>query len=262
MATLSPPGRDGQRGALTLTVDPDIHDAAERLLQEFEAVFASSSVCLSVSRIRWHEAQSSLVPENDDERARIQVFSLSVKTQPVRQRAQLTEDAFKGYVELMGRYGYLVVLMGFHHEGTNRLDAGAYLQAFHAFYFVFEGLFGNGRSSKHELLKAFAEDSECVAVSQKGLDSFASMATKRATKFRELMARLGYVWTLEGLLSFIVDMRGRLHHMPSKPPRDGVQPDPFRQADAEAMGFFMSYVSHLGLMYRVVPINRRHAGLD
>lgn len=260
-ATLSMPDADGRQSKVTLTADPEVHEAAESLLQEFESVFAVLSGSLSVSRIRWLEAQSSLVPESEDEKARVQFWDLSVKRESFRQRALLSEDAFRGYVDLMGRYDYLVALMGFYHEGVNRQDAGAYLQAFHAFYFVFEGLYGNGRSSKPELLRAFAEHPECVAVSQRGLDHFAALAARPPVAFRSLMAQDGYAWDVNGLHGFIVDMRGRLHHMPSKPPRDGVQPNPFKQDRAEALSFFMSYVSHLGLMYRIIPINRRHAGL-
>ena len=247
---------------LTIDVDPQVDDAAQRHLQTIESVMSFMAQNHPLVRIRWSEGALSLVPENDEEQKRVQVEGFQISTSFPRLPTIVRLDFFQDVVSRASRYGDLVEPMAFLREGTNREADGDFIRAFYSYYFVLEGLYAQGRSNEHGVLAAFAKSVILTNVCTAVLNSFfrpGGPTDEDVKKLAPLLAAQKCDMTVEGLQRFLVRMRNQLHHFSRKSTR--AQPHPFNQAAFTSVAHLAGFVATVALRLEQLKIDQGMASL-
>jgi hypothetical protein len=209
----------------------------QRLLETLQYIESLGSFWLQIRRIDWGEAASEWIPESSEEKARIQIFSLSRKSEYPRRPVPLIPGRVAELIALQKTKQWLVLPMSFFREGTNDFDAHRYVGAFFSFYFFLEDLFGQAKTKNRDVLKAFKSSAELVAATGKAYQQICApdMAETRA-RLDGLIGLVGGDKTPEGLLEFLVKLRGDLHHFSRHSSRP--KGHPFNQEEFRPAAFF------------------------
>lgn len=153
--------------------------------------------------------ETSWIAENEDERARLEVFRFSrsvEKTDPQRPR-RLRYDLVARATAAARAAAHYEIPLGFLRRGTRALHNGQYIDAFYSLFFFLETLFAPGYS-KPSKVKKLLWDSKVVRD---------AVAQSRAPLLREGQLNVAkrdklLAMTDEQLLYHLVSVRGTLHH--------------------------------------------------
>lgn len=176
-----------------------------------------------VDRIDWASPKVDLIPETDNER-RFYPTYFSRGRMPERPWTfELREEAFTEAVRLSPHCGDFIIPLAFEKEGGNHFARGQLRQAFCEFFFVLEGFYGDGKTGKLELKRAFAKSTELREVCADFCRIWLNGSHPRDRFAQELQGELLKAFkkercdlTPEGVQTFLVEMRGRIHHFSQK----------------------------------------------
>ena len=135
------------------------------------------------------------------------------------------------------KLNYLVIPMSFYREGVRDYDVHRYVSAFFNFYFFLEGLYGGGKTKNPQVLMAFRSSAQFRAAVQEAhanLDE-ARMAPNKSALER-MVSALNCDYSPEGLIEFLVMVRGDLHHFSQRSTRP--KGHPLNQMQWRAVAFF------------------------
>lgn len=251
-ATFGPQPTDpGIAPPLTVNGDLKTFELLTSRLQELESNLSFQTDALV--RVRWHEVEESLIPETEDERNRVQAWSVSVATGSRRQPAILPEDSFRKLIDSAPRYRELVTLKSFCREAFNFLDNGQFVEAFNYYYYVIEDMFAAGKTSEAQVLKAFEGSTAFRSVCESCWPGFVRTATKHASALDAFFVQTKCPMTAGGLPRFLFRMRGNLHHYSRRSQRHA---NPFNQATFEPVALLAMHVARTAILFRIVELNQ------
>lgn len=212
--------------------EPHIKDKLIREMQRLESTLALVG---NIKRIYWNKATMEYYPETTEEHARFNIvptwfFLHEMSTddpQPVN-----TETLIH-VVESKEQFNPLVVPMAFYREAKTEYSAARYINAFINSYLIIEGLFGNGKFKTNAVIDELNKSAAFKGFVQELLDDIGKNndpdeGMTKAQLEAELKAK-GQDFTVEGLIKYVVETRGSLHHFSIKSSK--AQGTPLNNAD-------------------------------
>ena len=200
--------------SLRIQISKD-HKLHEELLADIQALESGLSCQCPVSRIRWHSAKMQFIPETAEEREQIKVndFHIVPGVDQPEEMSDFDSQKFLAGVHIADRCRDLVGPLSFLREGKNCLKEFRNIQAFFNFYFVLEGLYGDGQYEQKKIKPKFLHS--------KVLSSAIELEIRRGfprpfqgsnQNIETMLQRMNKPATVEGLVHLLVCTRGDLHH--------------------------------------------------
>lgn len=237
---------------LDVECPPDLYASAIRHLQALESNLSFGYVSAAVTRIQWDEPTLDLIPENAEEEALINAWSIRVQQSYPELPAMMLEEEFQTMVEGAPAYEELVVSKAFYREGKNEFRKRRYVQAFYNFYFVIEGLFADGRFKETEVMRVFRDSKELQAATKITLATLAKDA-KQWSRMQGALGDRGFALDSEGMWRFLFRTRGELHHYFRGSSRQ--HGTPFANDKFETSALLALLLARQCVMVRIVVIN-------
>ncbi|MBZ5678022.1 MAG: hypothetical protein LAP61_27575 [Acidobacteriia bacterium] len=224
----------------------------EELETELKLIESTLGVFFRIGRIRWEEAMSIAIPETPSEESQIQWNNLSVTREPDDPaRAPTLED-----LSVILHMGYhardLATTMSFFREGDMDLRTHRYISAFFSFYFVLEGLYGNGQFGGKEVRAEFGKS----VVLTDAIEHVLTLPGFRGpAKFKDVLS-IDHLLKLvskdrdvEGIIHMLVWTRGDLHHFVNNPKK--LTGSPFTHRRYEPLASFAHDICLNVLMHEI-----------
>jgi hypothetical protein len=201
---------DPQPG-IKLHIDAKLHHARIiehelRVLQGLLSIYSPITIDVKEIDVKW-------IPETEDERKKLHLFSHSTKTnlKPVEELYALEFDLVARSVMAAHSAQQLDTELNFYRRGLIDINNDEYIEAIYDFYFVIERQFANGHFRKSEVLKAFrAHVPLKTAVAEVIANGGALLKMKRSV-YAEFQKKYGGL-SVDDALERIFDIRGFLHH--------------------------------------------------
>jgi hypothetical protein len=240
------PGEGRSVATLRFGVNAEIVDRFLQLLQRLEArlAFASNG---AVRRINWNDYEEHWVAETQGEEAQIEIRRLSRRSDGYgTHRVEMPADIIVGLTAKSLDQHFLVGPMSIWQEAHADFEKMRYIQAFHGFYLVIEGLFAEGKSAEKEVMAKFLQSFLLVEATAKMMVPVRG-DQRHWSNLLPLFQSEGIPSdTEEGVLRLMFRMRGHLRHysISSRKP----QPLPFDQRRYESLAWMSSGIAHACLL--------------
>ena len=234
------------------------YDAVINQLQCLESTLAVFS---PVWAIDWRYPSIRVVFEEGDQRDATWGDLQDVRAG--RQRPGPTKVNEKTFVELVGlavNSQSLVMIESFWREGHSEWVSGKFINAFFSFYFVIEGLYGNGKTKNVQIIQAFLASQELKTSVGEFLAG--QHPLEHLGQLIKMINVGGRLPTVKELIELLVSIRGRLHHFQNNPNRP--QGSPLVHDEYEGIAYLARYLAHKGILAQAtnVPPNIRRGILE
>ena len=234
------PSNDPAKGQWILTIDVDqqIYNALMGMVQYLEA---SLSFLSGVKKIYWDEAETVIIPENEEERTKYNVTNFSVTRKYPEGRSRLTVGELKTFIKQKSKLEPFTVTKLFHRDGMTEFGSFRYIQAFYNFYFVLEDLYGEGKTQNKDIEQKFKSNQILRDIIQNILDNVIKTNRNHLQSILNFLQEENKGFNVDGIIELIVRVRGNLHHYSRKSTkRKGT---PLNQRDFESMAYLLMGIS-------------------
>lgn len=247
-------GVAGAKAHFKITRDFRIHNSIVSQFQRLESLLAFSGEVLE--RIRWDQPKEDVVFESEEERSMADIFSVHMTEEYDKKSVKLTQNALEKIVGVSGRFDMLIAPMAFWREGTIDYHAFRYINAFFNFYFILEGLYGDGKTKNRDVEEQFANS----AVLRKAVeDQIQRYKADRNPYHRDRITKLlkdrSKELDVDGIIHLLVKMRGELHHFTNNPNRP--QGTPFNHKAFHAIALLGMVLSTQAIHHEIVLVNKK-----
>jgi len=150
------------------------------------------------------------------------------------------------------------VSKSFYREGVNEYDDLSYINAFHNFYYILEGMYGGGKTKNRAVEAQLKSSKELLDIVQWTLDRLTE-APKELSSVDRMAHAEGLPLTVDGAISLLVRVRGKSHHYA---PGGGRFPTPSSHREYQGIAWFALGVAVRAILQRVVVINRNADGRE
>jgi hypothetical protein len=237
-----------------------IKDELVRDLQRIESILALSG---NLKRVNWQKSTLEYYPETEAEHNRVQLMPpwfFLWEFQP-DDPTELSVDNLVRMVSATDVLKPLIVPMAFYREGRNEYRVGRYIGAFFNFYFVIEGLFGNGQWRTDDVIRELLKSPVFTTFVQQLLDKVAkngdlAEGLTKAQLEQELKSR-GQDYTPEGLIKLVVKKRGELHHFSVGSTKQ--QGTPFNNLDYKIITFISLDLAGKSIIHYITEEQKKKA---
>jgi len=216
--------------SLNITSGPDFEDIIS-LIQTIESL---GSFWFRVKKIYWETPKRDWIPENDEERKRIQVTGIKFKQEYPKIPIELSPRLLTEMVILRDNYKHLIIPMAFYREGRNEFSSFRYVYAFINFYFYLEDLYGFGKTKNIQVEKQFIKSEQINRALNQTINSFSK---RHQNNLKEFLRIENYQYDNIGIIKLIVKVRGNLHHFSQKSSKK--KGHPLNQKDFETMAYLL-----------------------
>ena len=219
--------------------DPEYQDILA-LTQYLESI---GSFWFGFNRVHWAEAKYEWVPESDDDRAALGIFSAKASRRYRETIRKIDPPVLARTLAARSRLEHLTIPMAFFREGVNEHRDFRYVNAIHNLYFFLEGLYAKGKTNNKEVLRSFLSEEmlmDAVAAAIVWLDKPEEQRHKR--RLREWQSLRNLDWTTTGVLSLMIWMRGNLHHFSAR--SSTPKGHPLNQRDFESLSMLYQLIAH------------------
>jgi hypothetical protein len=189
----------------------------ESVLQYIESL---GSFWLGISRIGWGEAEIRWIPDSDEERESLKVSAITNKLEYPTPDVPFRAERLGRLLALRRELNYLVIPMSFYREGRRDFAQHRYVSAFFGFYFFLEDLYGSGKTKNAQVLEAFRTSTQLTRAVAYAHEQFETPAmAQNRHELRKLVTALRCEYSPSGLIEFLVEARGALHHFSQRSTR-------------------------------------------
>jgi hypothetical protein len=230
--------------------DKDLFDS---IIADIQALESTLSLFFPLKRIDWRHPVLNVEFESNDRRdltwGNLENVRVNSGTPPpVKADENLfVQIAFKGLAS-----HHLATIESFWREGENEVLAGRFINAFYNFYFVLEGLYGNGQWNNDKLESEFKASTEL----ETSIDAY--FAARQPQKHIEQVHRMlpeqkkQALPTREILIELIIRTRNRLHHFSNDPKKP--HGSPLNHELYEGISMLVRFLAHKGLVKRALEV--------
>ncbi len=220
------------------------------LMTELQALESMFSFYYNLKRIRWDTAVCIAVPETLQEEAQLDFNNTKWSPNPPDPVTDVDLDDFPRLVKLSLRCKYLASPLAFHREGRSDIRHLRFITAYFSYYFVIEGLYGNGKT-KNDAVEAELRRSQVLrsAIQQCIDHGFPKAAMSDVYTVEGVLASKGKKITVDNIIWLLVRTRGDLHHFINRPSRESGTP--FTHGRYEVLALFIAKISHLVLLEEI-----------
>lgn len=226
----------------------------QKLQEEMQYLEATIMFGGSSTKIHWEDPEREWIPENDEDRKKINVLKLTYERKYLEKIIELDEEFLKGIIESRSDYDELTVLKAFFNDGTKLFHEFKYINAFCNFYFILEDLYGNGNTVNRLIMRSFKESADLREFLEWARDTQISKDEKHLKSLINFLEDIGRTTSTNDIIEFLVETRGRLHHFSRKSTlKIGT---PFNQRDYEAIASFVMGIALRAILQEVYYINK------
>jgi hypothetical protein len=231
--------------------DPDLYSS---MVSDIQCLEATLGLMFGLRKVHWEHPTISVIFEAEAECRPGWEGLASVKAgrgpvAPVKPEPQ----AFAAVATLSFNYRSIVVAQSFWRQGESDLDEGKFINAFFNYYFVLEGLYGNGKTKNHQVLEEFKKSGELRESIERHLSEKQPMQFIHQVK--AMLDGRKKRPDHDGFLSLLVWTRGDLHHFVNNPNR--AAGSPLTHDDYEGIAMLARYLSRRSLMLQMEKLNRQ-----
>jgi hypothetical protein len=220
--------------AMTWPANP-YDEELRALLQHIESL---GSFWLGIRRIHWNVSEARWEPEDDEERKRLQVFSIKMSREYQETRQLVNPQMFARLIRTQEDLSHLVIPMAFYREGQNAFRAHQYVSAFYNFYFYLEDLYGQGKTKNSAVEASFKKSAQVRWAVEQLLEGLAAPdMAQHLRELKEALARDNCAFDVDGVIKLIVKVRGDLHHFSQRSTRP--KGHPFNQGEFRTMAYVL-----------------------
>ena len=126
---------------IVLNEDPILR---KEIISDFQYLEGHIGLIANLTKIFWNEPSVEWIPETEEEKNRLQVFSAHFGREFSNQPSKFNIDIVKSIIKNKPNRNSLTVLMAFYRDGKVFFDTSKFIVAFYDFYYIIEDLFGNG----------------------------------------------------------------------------------------------------------------------
>ncbi len=214
---LMPKFGQGSSGVLAITAPENpYYDELMSLLGYIESL---GSFWLSIDRLRWNHAERTWLPETEDEKRLLQVSRVKIDTEwPVRLVKIKPGDIAQLLAERSKSEG-LVVPLAFLREGTNDYHENRYIFAFLNFYQFLGWMYGGGKTKNYAVVHEFQSSPHMQAAVKEVLERWKDIPgyDRNLKKLDEAVTGRNLELSPDGIIEYLVDVRGDLSHFRPRP---------------------------------------------
>ncbi len=236
---------------ITIESDKELYNALIKEFWELESIMAFSA---GVRKINWENPEMKVICETPEEKANVKVFGVSWNKEYPDPERPMDEETLKEMVVSKDKYSSLTVIKSFWREGMNEFNSFRFIESFFNFYFVIEGLYGNGKTKNNNVKKELKKSSEFLSNLKNNMDEFAKpLFREHFDKVKEMLSKMSKNYDSDGMICLIIKIRGVLHHFAKGSKL--TQGTPFNQKDFNSIAFFLLGLSTLSILMKIVEIN-------
>jgi hypothetical protein len=227
---------------LNINFPEEMVEEVQSWLQYLESILA---LFFRISRIEWQSPTFEWMPENEEERSLLTVYTFSREQKYEMPPTPFNQNFINVALLHRQRLDYLTIPLAFFREGMNSYDDLRYIRAYWYFYFFLEGLFGNGKSGTKEIIKEFLQSE----ILKEAVDTMVT-SLRNDTSQRHLRNIEGFLGefdnskkdlSAENIVSLLVQLRGALHHFSIKSTRRTGHP--FNEEEFESPAYLTMCIS-------------------
>jgi hypothetical protein len=218
---------------IILNEDPLIR---EEIILDFQYLEAHLGFIANLTRIFWNEPSIEWIPETDEERNRLKVFSAHFTRGFSNQPTELNINVFKSIIKTKSYKDNLIILMSFYREGKVFFDRFEFINAFYDFYFILEDMFGKESWRNWEIENNFKSSIELQETIKWVLFQLIDSSEEHKKEITALLKQKNLQYDVEGIIVLLVEMRGHLHHF-SRRSTVKQKPNPLVQQNYGSLAF-------------------------
>jgi hypothetical protein len=201
--------------------DEELHKRLMSFIQSIESVLG---FYFDLSDVHWNQVEAFVEPESDEESKQLEVLRWVITQSVGGARQEITLEQLGLTVLTAIRTADLTTILAFHREGSKDMRDLRYVSAFFNFYFVLEGLFGNGKTKNDAVRGEFKRSTRLVAAIQSMIDQRLPPSCGEDEGVLERLRRMNKPCTPDSIIDLLVLTRGDVHHNVGNPKRPGASP--------------------------------------
>jgi len=248
------PGKGDSK--LTISIKSGI-GVVDELKSDFQYLESSIAFMGSFTKIRWENPIQEWIPETEEEKSKLKIIKFEhKKIGCLKSISILPEKDFKEMILDKLKYDSLTILQAFYNDGKNFYDDFKYINAFYNFYFVIEDIYGGNNTLNRLIKKSFKNSTDMRNNIKWVMDTQIKPHKKHNNNITNFLKDMNLTYTVDDIIDFLVDTRGRLHHFSSKSTlKIGT---PFNQSDYESVAFLASGIALRAVLGEILKINLQY----
>jgi hypothetical protein len=217
-------GEDHIGKARALMRDRDVQLHA-KMMAAIHGVESFLAIYGNLEAIHSNLAETFVEAESDEEKARSRLNAWGMTPDIEDPIVDFSPEALRLILSHAKLCSRLTATIAFHRDGVNNIRRAEYISAFFGFYFVLEGLYGNGKSNSHHVIEHFKRSPELVSA----VDRVVAQGIPEPIVFGdigipEMLGKMNKAQTTDNLIELLVQKRGALHHYAGTKSRTGASP--------------------------------------
>ena len=246
---------DSKKVDWTITINRD-RKIYQELIEDFQQLESQLAFDFPLKRIMWNSPKEEILPETEDEKRLVGISGLKYEKNYPDQIKCLDEQNFKTIVEEKDKYSGLTIPMAFFREGSNNFNSFRYIDAFFSFYYILEGLYGNGKSKNSAIEKEFLKSPE-FSKSVKWFIETLKNEKKHLENINRNLKLRNKILNVEGIIHLLVSTRGDLHHFTNNSKKK--QNTPFNHNEFESISWMSLGLGVKAILDKTLEINLKDA---
>jgi hypothetical protein len=214
---------DMQHKTFSIHVDRD-EELHKRLMSSIHSVESVLGFYFDLSDIHWNQLEAFVEPESDEEAKQLEILRWFMTQSIGGAKQEITVEQLDLAVVTAKSTADLTTTLAFHREGSKDMRDLRYISAFFSFYFVLEGLFGNGKTKNDAVRAEFKRSTRLVAAIQDMIDKGLPPSFGEDEGILERLRRMNKPCTPDSIIDLLVSTRGDVHHNVGNPKRPGGSP--------------------------------------
>jgi len=239
------------KATIEIRTDNELFESLESELREFESLLA---LLYNFKGVNWQSVRHELICETDEERQKATILGVAVGKAFPDEPREINERSLSELISIKDRYSSMIILLAFFREGRNDYIEQKFINAFFNFYFILEGMFGNGKTKNKDVALQFKKSDRLREFTQKAIDEFIKPEPKHLKRINEMLRRRNMTLGVDALIELIVLTRGELHHFTNNPNRP--QNTPFSHNEYQTISFITYNLAFSALLFLVVDLNQ------
>jgi len=236
---------------LEIKSDEEITQILQEEMQYLEATLMFGG---SRTKIKWEDPERGWVPENEEDKKKINVLGISYERGYPKKITEIDEEYLKEIIKNRDDYDKLTMLKAFYNDGDRFFVEFKYINAIYNFYFVIEDLYGDGNTSNRLIMRSFKESTNLREFVEWARDEQILSHKKHSKQLISFLEDMGKTTSTDDIIEFLVNTRGRLHHFSRKSTlKIGT---PFNQGDYETVAFFVKAIALRAILQEIYYIKK------
>lgn len=245
-----PPPEDSSPNTLILSADEELN---ETILKDFQYLESALAFVANVKRVEWDNPKYEYIPETEEEAKRIELPWVQMRVRPIDPEEDIDREMIEDILLIKDRYDSLIVPMALFREGRSAYSEGRFINAFFNFYFVVEGLLGNGKTKNRDVEKEFKKSPRFLETVEWLIQDVINKYDRYENQILAMLKLRNKTLDVDNLIELIVKTRGDLYHFSNNPNK--TQGTPFNHSEFRAISRVLWYLSYDAIQYTVEKID-------